>query len=83
MTTQMSILEFTLELVDMTYEVGLNVSKTCENALKEAMKRLLGLNSDFTSVCKKKAEGSYPAQLDFETRRRKHFGWLSPNTILD
>jgi hypothetical protein len=34
----------------MAYEMGLNVQKTCENGLQEAIKRLQGLNSDFTSV---------------------------------
>lgn len=50
MTTQINILELNTELANIAYEMGLNVQKTCENGLKEAIKRLQGLNSDFTSV---------------------------------
>ena len=50
MTTQISTIELNPELVNMAYEVGLNVTKTCEIVLKESIKRLQGLNSDFTSV---------------------------------
>ena len=50
MTTQISAIELNPELVNMAYEMGLNVQKTCENGLKEAIKRLQGINFDFTSV---------------------------------
>lgn len=45
MSTQIGAIELSPELVNMAYEMGLNVSKTCENALKEAINRLQGLNS--------------------------------------
>ena len=50
MTTQINTIELNGELVNMAYEMGLNVQKTCENGLKEAIKRLQGINFDFTSV---------------------------------
>lgn len=37
MTTQISIIELNPELTNLAYEMGLNVAKTCENALKEAI----------------------------------------------
>jgi hypothetical protein len=49
-TTQISTIELNPELVNMAYEMGLNVSKTCENGLKEAIRRLKGLNFENTSV---------------------------------
>lgn len=49
-TTQISTIELNPELVNMAHEMGLNVQKTCENALKESIRRLQGLNLDFTSV---------------------------------
>jgi post-segregation antitoxin (ccd killing protein) len=49
-TTQISTIELNPELTNLVYEMGLNVSKTCENALKEAIKRLKGSDLDFTSV---------------------------------
>ena len=39
MTIQISTIELNPELVNMAYETGLNVLKTCENALKEAIRR--------------------------------------------
>ncbi len=33
------------EIAEKAHELGLNVSKTCENALKEAIKRLQTPNS--------------------------------------
>ncbi len=50
MTTQISAIELNPELVNMAYEMGLNVSKTCEIALKEAIRRLQGFNLENTSV---------------------------------
>ena len=49
-TTQISTIELNPELVNMAYEMGLNVSKTCENALKEAIKRLQGFIPENNSV---------------------------------
>jgi exonuclease VII small subunit len=49
-TTQINALELNLELVNMAYEMGLNIQKTCENALKEAVRRLKGSDLDFASV---------------------------------
>jgi len=43
-------IELNPELANLAYEMGLNVSKTCENALKEAIRRLRGLDSENTSV---------------------------------
>jgi exonuclease VII small subunit len=45
-TTQISAIELNPELVNVAYEMGLNVQKTCENALKEAIRRLQGLNPE-------------------------------------
>ena len=50
MTTQINAIEISPELVNIAYEMGLNVSKTCENALKEAMRRLQGLNFENVPV---------------------------------
>ena len=61
-TTQISTIELSPELINVAYEMGLNVSKTCENALKEAIKRLQGSNLDFTSVRNAEAAGSNPAR---------------------
>jgi post-segregation antitoxin (ccd killing protein) len=38
------------ELTNLAYEMGLNVSKTCENALKEAIRRLRDSDLDFANV---------------------------------
>ena len=37
-------IELNPELANLAYEMGLNISKTCENALKEAIWRLQGSN---------------------------------------
>lgn len=50
MTTQINTIELNPELVNMAYEVGLNIQKTCENSLKEAIRRLQGLNFENISV---------------------------------
>jgi hypothetical protein len=42
-TTQIGTIELNPKLVNMAYEMGLNVPKTCENALKEAIRRPKGL----------------------------------------
>lgn len=45
MTTKINTtIELNPELTNLAYEMGLNVSKTCENALKEAIRRLQGSN---------------------------------------
>ncbi len=62
MTTQIITIELNPELVNMAYEMGLNVSKTCEIALKEAIRRLKGLNFENTSVRNAEAAGSNPAR---------------------
>ena len=49
-TTQISAIELNPELANLAYEMGLNVSKTCENALKEAIRPLKGSDLDFASV---------------------------------
>jgi exonuclease VII small subunit len=49
-TIQISTIELNSESANLAYEMGLNVSKTCENALKEAIRRLQGSNSDYASV---------------------------------
>ncbi len=50
MTTQTNAIELNPELVNMAYEMGLNVSKTCEIALKEAIRRLQGFIPENTIV---------------------------------
>ncbi len=66
MITPTSVIELDPELVNLAYEMGLNVSKTCENALKEAIRRLQGSNLDYTIVCNAEVSGwivnlcSYP-----------------------
>jgi hypothetical protein len=45
MITQISpTVELEPELTNLAYELGLNPSKICENALKSAINRLQGLN---------------------------------------
>ena len=44
-TTQINAIELNPELVNMAYEMGLNIQKTCENSLKEAIRRLQGFNA--------------------------------------
>jgi len=61
-TTQISTIELNPELVNMAYEMGLNIQKTCENSLKEAIRRLQGFNSENTSVRNAEAAGSNPAR---------------------
>jgi post-segregation antitoxin (ccd killing protein) len=39
-TAHISTIELNSELTNLAYEMGLNVSKTCEIALKEAIRRL-------------------------------------------
>ena len=50
MTTQISTIEQNPELVNLAYELGSNFLRTCENALKEAIRRLQGSNLDYASV---------------------------------
>jgi hypothetical protein len=50
------------ELVNMAYEMGLNIQKTCENSLKEAIRRLQGFIPENTSVRNAEAAGSNPAR---------------------
>lgn len=50
MTTQISTMELNPELANLAHEMGLNVSKTRENALREAIRILQGSNSDHASV---------------------------------
>jgi exonuclease VII small subunit len=49
-TTQISTIELNPELANMAYEMGLNIEKTCENSLKEAIRRLQGVIHENTSV---------------------------------
>jgi hypothetical protein len=46
----------------MAYEMGLNVQKTCENSLKEAIRRLQGFIPENNSVRNAEAAGSNPAR---------------------
>ncbi len=62
MITQISSIEISPELANMAYEMGLNIQKTCENALKEAIRRLQGFNPENTSVRNAEAAGSNPAR---------------------
>lgn len=57
MITQISAIELSPELVNVAYEMGLNVPKTCENALKEAIRRLKGLN--FANISVHNAENAF------------------------
>jgi hypothetical protein len=57
-TTQISAIELNPELVNIAYEMGLNVTKTCENALKEAIRRLKGSDLDFEGVRNAEVAGS-------------------------
>ena len=50
MTTQINAIELNPELVNIAYEMGLTVQNTCENSLKEAIRRLHGFNPENTSV---------------------------------
>jgi hypothetical protein len=49
-TTQISAIELNPELVNMAYEIGLNDQNTCENGLKEAIRRLQGFIPENNSV---------------------------------
>jgi len=51
------------EWANLAYEMGLNVSKTCENALKEAIRRLQGANLEYDRrVRNAEAANSNPAR---------------------
>ena len=51
MITQISTaIELNPELANLAYEMGLNASKICENALKLAIRRLQGLNQNVLLV---------------------------------
>jgi hypothetical protein len=51
MITQVSTtIELNPDLANLAYEMGLNASKICENALKQAINRLQGLNVSKTMV---------------------------------
>jgi hypothetical protein len=39
-------IELNSELTNLAFEIGLNPSKICENALKTAISRLQGVNTD-------------------------------------
>jgi post-segregation antitoxin (ccd killing protein) len=56
-TAQISTIELNPELTNLAYEMGLNISKTCENALEDAIRRLQNSNSDYASV--RNAENGY------------------------
>jgi exonuclease VII small subunit len=62
-TTQISIIELNPELTNLAYEMGLNVAKTCENTLKEAIRLLKGSDLDYASVCNAEAAGSNPIEI--------------------
>jgi hypothetical protein len=49
-TAQINTIELNPELVNMAYEMGLNIQKTCENGLKEAIRRLQGFIPENNSV---------------------------------
>ena len=38
------------ELANLAREMGLNISKTCENALKQAINRLYGINNQNNDI---------------------------------
>jgi post-segregation antitoxin (ccd killing protein) len=66
-TTEMSTtIELNPELANLAYEMGLNISKTCENALKEAIRRLKGTDLQFD--CVRNAESAFPLTGTRETR---------------
>jgi hypothetical protein len=44
MTEVSTTIELNPELANLAYEMGLNASKVCESALKQAINRLQGLN---------------------------------------
>ena len=49
MNTKSNItISLNVELANLAKELGLNISKTCENALKQAINRLQGISSEFT-----------------------------------
>ena len=51
MITQVgTTIELNPDLANLAYEMGLNASKICENALKQAIGRLQGLNQNVTMV---------------------------------
>jgi len=45
-----STLYLDAEVINLAHEMGLNVSKTCENSLKQAINRLQGINSENNST---------------------------------
>jgi post-segregation antitoxin (ccd killing protein) len=59
----MNAIELNHELANLAYEMGLNVSKMCENALKEAIRRLHGSDFDYASVRNAEAAGSNPSRF--------------------
>jgi post-segregation antitoxin (ccd killing protein) len=65
------------ELANLAREMGLNISKTCENALKQAITRLQGINVAYDSAQQFSANknglvdraGFEPAASALRTRR--------------
>jgi hypothetical protein len=53
-------IELNATLTNLASEMGLNITKTCENALKEAIRRLQGI--EYASVRNAEAAGSNPAR---------------------
>ena len=59
-------IELNPELANLAYEMGLNASKICENALKSAISRLQGLN---VNKCLVDGTGFEPATSTMPTWR--------------
>ncbi len=60
MTAEINTIELNPELANLAYEMGLNGSKTCENALKEAIRRLKCSDLNLTSVRNAEATPNFP-----------------------
>ncbi len=81
MITQVSTtIELDPQLANLAYEMGLNASKICENALKQAIYRLQGLNMSSGLVDGagfEPATSTMPTWRSYQTDLPAHFADLS------
>ena len=79
--TQVSTaIELNPELANLAYEMGLNASKICENALKQAIGRLQGLNQNIRMVDEagfEPATSTMPTWRSYQTDLPAHSADLS------
>jgi hypothetical protein len=71
------------ELANLGYEMGLNLSKICENALKTAINRLQGLNaSNINELCVKSSDEWTERDLNPRLPRCEHWYFLEQSLVI-